>query len=836
MFCSCFLLWEPSLGAFYGPVLLLVVINCFLFLRLSCVLRGSSLVADETETEEINELELTGPEPRGSLAHTNRTSATSKSSLMDAAYRPITQMRAVAMLLFLYMLVWTCAAFTVADPLQSMLPYREVIFSYAYGFTSSLLGVFVLMFFCLGRSDARAAWQKVFCCEKRHAVYDVNRTNGGHMTHANGHVIQSASSLDSSFTNKSNNTNKSVSYRNAPPLKQSNINILPLRTLSVTDHSLTSIQENFPSFYNPRQNGVAKKFWEKSRQKNGHRKLLNKNLNIDSGHSSQGDGRSQSELKRNSFGGGNNSNSDTGANNILHSAEMHRNLDVQNSADVNSAVPSRPFVRYSPLTVQTNFPLGVAMTDKGAIYPQNHRSPVGVLVDPVRLSPGGIFFDRNHISPVGVIVDPIMMNPVGTVVDHDKISPYMGPPPPVMASVSPPKPSVPVSSLDQQSGGGSKHSDASNHIPQLSPYMLPPPPKPSYPVFRSNTLPHPSRPPSVPNDVVVNQFMQRNGSVPRLRDFDGQSQFSQETPPRPISTNNSLVLSGVSKDAENLPYVLPMWTQMLSRDHTNAEVNYTMPLPLPGNQTQPQTTNTSNNNNITNHRLSQCSQDSHHTADSSRPHTPPPLPTTVQTQVPPPPLPAENGRHKKSRSRGSKRDSFLEQIEQRIPPQNNRAHSPSASDSQGADRSGEYENLPLRHKRRHHRSHDPHHRPPHGRRHSRNLSRSSTNSKNWDEEFRHHIPKVSYAYVNHRYQQKLMHKFQKQQHVNGFTDAAAAAKGFWFPRSVSAYEQVANDILSNLDDDGAADSLSSSDDSDNDDIWVLQNEEEKDKGKKETSV
>ena len=39
----CFLEWEPSLGAFYAPVALLVVWNLLLFLRISCVVRSGML-------------------------------------------------------------------------------------------------------------------------------------------------------------------------------------------------------------------------------------------------------------------------------------------------------------------------------------------------------------------------------------------------------------------------------------------------------------------------------------------------------------------------------------------------------------------------------------------------------------------------------------------------------------------------------------------------------------------------------------------------------------------------------------------------------------------------
>lgn len=68
-----------------------------------------------------------------------------------------------------------------------------------------------------------------------------------------------------------------------------------------------------------------------------------------------------------------------------------------------------------------------------------------------------------------------------------------------------------------------------------------------------------------------------------------------------------------------------------------------------------------------------------------------------------------------------------------------------------------------------------------------------------------------------------------QQNPNGMVEPIARGLS-WFPRSVSAYEQVAN--VDDLDDDSTT--SSSSDDS-TDDIWVLQKKKKK-KFKKETSV
>ena len=88
----------------------------------------------------------------------------------------------------------------------------------------------------------------------------------------NGHAIQqSQSSLASDFTSKSTNTNRSSQPRSNNK-KHSYPNLLP----PPTDPSIiSSIHDQVPqNFYNPRQNGVAKKYWQKKQHRHNNMRLL----------------------------------------------------------------------------------------------------------------------------------------------------------------------------------------------------------------------------------------------------------------------------------------------------------------------------------------------------------------------------------------------------------------------------------------------------------------------------------------------------------------------------------------------------------------------------------
>ncbi|ESP00442.1 hypothetical protein LOTGIDRAFT_140702, partial [Lottia gigantea] len=158
----CFLSWEPSLGAFYGPIALLVVLNLLFFLRISCVIRGAAINNSDGEdcTEElhVNEIELIPKKIKDSEDDDEDDDNKSSISVMDQERRPITQLRAIVAMLFLYILAWVCGAVAIAKPFQSIIPYQELIFSYLYGVTSTILGVFMVVYFCFSRQDSRLSW------------------------------------------------------------------------------------------------------------------------------------------------------------------------------------------------------------------------------------------------------------------------------------------------------------------------------------------------------------------------------------------------------------------------------------------------------------------------------------------------------------------------------------------------------------------------------------------------------------------------------------------------------------------------------------------------------
>ena len=699
LFCvcfSCFLAWEPSLGAFYGPVGLLILITLFFFTCTSCVVRGSS--DRSPEMEAMNEIELTNDEGESVIAPTHVTTASTGSSVLDKEYRPVNQLRALAVVLFLFIIVWATGACVVAKPFAAWIPYQEKIFSYVYGVISSTLGLFILIFYCLGRNDARSIWRRFFCCEQQ-AVYDVNVNN--HVPHANGHIVQSASSLDSSFTNKSSNGR--ANHLNSVPKKQSNINLVPSQTATLTEPSIGEVQDNFPQFYNTRQNGVAKKFWQKQNKLKRSNVLLHKECNLELAANSGSLNRdSESESrKRGSYG-------------INSDANNHLSIDLQ---------------------FQSNGQVNGPPSLLGSEHPPAYNSlPRGML--------------------------PL------NIAEHAEIEENQRP------------------NIDARTSsfGGSQKS-----IPVPLP-QIPPPPGDTH-----TPLPLPPTAPPLQNGVA-HPIMKDYNSLPRL---PGKPPKNPEV--RPVSLGSECPPQILMEGESHKPQ--PLDSRGFTRPLSGGSIPQTQTLPT-SRHTSPECDQQRPQSQDIN------GEDQFHFHD----------PNCNKTDV--------SEKSRSNRQHNHKND-FIDQLEQRIPPHRhnyNRPLSPAQSDTTQSNdnrlRSHDSDNTsePSHHSnRRRHRSRD----------HRKRREIKKQKSLNWDDQFKNQPRRqMPYAYVNHRYNEFVRQKYIHNLSSNGFVDNLSS-NSYWFPRSVSAYEQVSSDLLE-------PDSSSSSSEEDMEGVWVLQ--KEKKKSNRETSV
>uniref|UniRef100_A0A8C2YJR8 Adhesion G protein-coupled receptor A2 n=1 Tax=Chinchilla lanigera TaxID=34839 RepID=A0A8C2YJR8_CHILA len=168
----CWLVWRPSLGAFYIPVALILLITWIYFLCAGLHLRGPlakspkgggsriSLEPGE-ELRASTRLRSSGAlqSDSGSLLATASTGVATPGfpEDCDGLYSPGVQLGALMTTHFLYLAMWACGALAVS---QRWLP--RVVCSCLYGVAASALGLFVFTHHCARRRDVRASWR--VCC------------------------------------------------------------------------------------------------------------------------------------------------------------------------------------------------------------------------------------------------------------------------------------------------------------------------------------------------------------------------------------------------------------------------------------------------------------------------------------------------------------------------------------------------------------------------------------------------------------------------------------------------------------------------------------------------
>uniref|UniRef100_A0A673XMG3 Adhesion G protein-coupled receptor A1 n=1 Tax=Salmo trutta TaxID=8032 RepID=A0A673XMG3_SALTR len=165
----CWMAWESSLGAFYGPVAFIVLVTCVYFLCTFIQLRRHPERKYELKALTQEQQRLAGQ------CHAGCHSAIAiNPSLLANEHSFKAQLRTAAFTLFLFVATWAFGALAVSQG-----HFLDMIFSCLYGAFSVTLGLFVLIHHCAKRDDVWHCW--CACCPGRLNV------NGDTIGHGHGH-------------------------------------------------------------------------------------------------------------------------------------------------------------------------------------------------------------------------------------------------------------------------------------------------------------------------------------------------------------------------------------------------------------------------------------------------------------------------------------------------------------------------------------------------------------------------------------------------------------------------------------------------------------------------
>uniref|UniRef100_A0A8C7Z865 Adhesion G protein-coupled receptor A3 n=1 Tax=Oryzias sinensis TaxID=183150 RepID=A0A8C7Z865_9TELE len=208
----CWMAWEPSIGAFYGPAGFILFVDCMYFLSILLQLRRHPERCYELKetTEEQHHLAAASSEvPHEGSGSTASAPHAVPLSALENEHSFATQLMGAVGALGLYAALWVFAAMAVS---QSY-PF-DLVFTCLYGVAALALGAFMVAHHCVNRQDMRRHWSQA-CCPGRRA-YSAQEdvllplpgaamaSTPGSDTKADGVSTKSGhSNADSAVTNKS---------------------------------------------------------------------------------------------------------------------------------------------------------------------------------------------------------------------------------------------------------------------------------------------------------------------------------------------------------------------------------------------------------------------------------------------------------------------------------------------------------------------------------------------------------------------------------------------------------------------------------------------------------
>ncbi|CAD7091368.1 unnamed protein product [Hermetia illucens] len=293
----CFLRSGPALSAMFVPATILLLFLAILFVCVRCHIRMSNEhnghLSEGTQGTENVDLELLETSPNGHMNHSDRyrslTLSSPTTSLQDdLEHTNGAQLRAHFIFLFLYTIAWLSAAASISTPFQRTILYEEELFSALFAIASCLLGVFILFFYGVSRSDVRRHWSSLSCrnvcshsCCRTRAVIDLKEQN----TVTYHQTCSTMNSTSRSNSQCSKNRPPSASNqlkmhselnsaatlpRNDSPSKlmTSPANVMLINRQQFV-HNPVMVSQDIPNadmFYNPNQINVARKFFKKQKR------------------------------------------------------------------------------------------------------------------------------------------------------------------------------------------------------------------------------------------------------------------------------------------------------------------------------------------------------------------------------------------------------------------------------------------------------------------------------------------------------------------------------------------------------------------------------------------
>lgn len=283
----CFLKPAPAVSALFVPALILFLVIFITIFRIKFTIRTREISARIAEATQMTEnMDLDAIEPNTTI-NRSISSCTRTTHVDDQEHSLRAQVKSHVVVLLLILATWTSAAIAVAAPFSEYILYEEEIFSAIYAISATVLGLFIVFFFGMSRSDVRLIWSTINCGYKNYRGYSCRPANIINYKEyqegaANAATSQTAPTVvyqaNISRSNSQSSKNHPITFSNGT-MKEKEKSFAFLNRQQFIQNSVTGTLISEPNnsehmFYNPTQLHVARKFFRKQ-------KRLQKQNNID---------------------------------------------------------------------------------------------------------------------------------------------------------------------------------------------------------------------------------------------------------------------------------------------------------------------------------------------------------------------------------------------------------------------------------------------------------------------------------------------------------------------------------------------------------------------------
>ncbi|KAM9311109.1 adhesion G protein-coupled receptor A2 [Gastrophryne carolinensis] len=215
----CCLVWRPSLGAFYVPAALILLVT---WIYLLCA--GINIKRQPADQKSLRDASEAQPSQAGIsqlLSDSASISVTLNSAApaeVDAIYSLEVQFWSLVIVHVLYIILWIFGAFAVSQTW-----YLNIIFSCLYGVTAVALGLFIFIHHCVRRQDVQRSW--FTCCPSHQEAMPIQAYVHTSSPVEDSPQVYIGCNPDGSHSVKSSSSPSNSSNSNTGPCKITNLQV-----------------------------------------------------------------------------------------------------------------------------------------------------------------------------------------------------------------------------------------------------------------------------------------------------------------------------------------------------------------------------------------------------------------------------------------------------------------------------------------------------------------------------------------------------------------------------------------------------------------------------------